>query len=105
MYVAEGLPDKTARPLLIEALVADLALSGASRLMIERDESLVEADRRTIRSALVTNNYVHNLVYEHRAPTDYAMLWVSDAVAWCYQAGGDWIRRAEPLVTGITRLG
>lgn len=105
VYVAEGVPDKIARPLLLEALVADLAASRATRLMIERDASLVDADRRTIRRALVTNNYVHDLVYEHRAPTDYAMLWVSDAVAWCYQAGGDWIRRAKPFVTGITRVG
>jgi hypothetical protein len=105
VYLAEGLPDKIARPLLLEAVVADLAASRATRLMIERDESLVDADRRTIRSALIANDYVHDLVYEHRAPVDYAMLWVSDAVAWCYQAGGDWIRRAEPLVTGTTRIG
>lgn len=48
VYIAEGLPDKTARPLLLQTLVADLAASGATRLMIERDASLVNADRRTI---------------------------------------------------------
>lgn len=104
VYIAEGMSDKEARPLLLNTLVKDLVESGASRLMIERDQSLIEADRRTIRQALVSHGYVHELVYQHTAPVDHAMLWVSDAVAWCYQAGGDWIRRAEPLVSGITRL-
>lgn len=104
VYVAVGMPDKVARPMLLRALVEDLASCGASRLMIERDESLIEADRRTIRAALATHDYLHDLTYHHAAPADYAMLWISDVVAWCYQAGGDWIKRVEPLVTGVTRL-
>lgn len=39
VYDAKGLPDKAARPLLLPALVSDLASSDATRLMIERDES------------------------------------------------------------------
>ena len=38
------------------------------------------------------------LHYRHAVPHEYPLLWVSDAVAWCYSSGGDWMRRAEPLV-------
>nr|WP_229715266.1 hypothetical protein [Subtercola lobariae] len=86
-------------------LVKDLAESRASRLVIERDDSLVSADRRMIRTALETHNYVEHLSYAHVSPSDEPLLWVSDAVAWCFQAGGDWVRRASPLVRGHTKLG
>jgi hypothetical protein len=95
---------KLARPVLLRVLIADIARSRAARLIIERDESLIAVDRRTSREALVKNNYIDKLTYEHTVPSDHATLWVSDAVAWCYQAGGDWLRRARPLVVGVTRL-
>lgn len=105
MYIVRGQSDKISRTMCLEALVADLADSGATRLTIERDESLVQADRRTIRDALYVYRYAPGLTYEHAAPADNSMLWVSDAVAWCYQAAGDWMRRVEPLVIGERKLG
>ncbi|MET4783478.1 hypothetical protein [Glaciihabitans sp. UYNi722] len=104
LYIVRGEPDKVSRTICLEALIADLAESGATRLTIERDESLIQADRRTIRDALHVHDYAAALSYEHAAPVDNAMLWVSDVVAWCYQAGGDWLRRVEPLVSGERRL-
>ena len=105
LYAVRGFPDKDARRMCLEALVADLADAGASRLVLERDDSLVAADRRIIRAALVNKDYLDALTYQHVAPTDHSVLWVSDAVAWCQQAGGQWIAQARPLVQGITRLG
>ena len=105
VYVAKGLPDKTARTLCLEAVVSDLAQAGASRLTLERDQSLVAADRRIIRDALVKHDYVTKLNYEHAAPSEHSLLWVSDAVAWCHQAGGDWIRRSRPLVSSVRQVG
>ena len=71
----------------------------------ERDASIMAADRRIIRASLVDNDYVDQLQYQHVAPADHSVLWVSDAVAWCHQAGGEWIKRAEPIVGEITKLG
>jgi hypothetical protein len=104
LYVVRGRSDRDARQRCLEALVGDLAEAGASRLLIERDDSIMVSDRRIIRSSLEAHGYLDKLEYLHVAPTDYAMLWVSDAVAWCHQAGGDWIRRAAPLVGEITQL-
>ena len=89
----------------LEALVADLADAGASRLTLERDDSLLLADRRIIRDALIAHDYVDKLTYQHAGPTDYSALWVSDAVAWCHQACGEWIARAQPIVGAVTTLG
>ena len=38
------------------------------------------------------------LTYEHVDSTAEPLLWISDAVAWCFGAGGDWRRRAGPLI-------
>ena len=43
--------------------------------------------------------------YRHVTPHEHPLLWVSDAVAWCYSNGGDWIRRVEAIVESrVTRL-
>jgi hypothetical protein len=104
LYVVQGYSDKDARILCLKALVSDLALARASRLLIERDDSIMAADRRIIRASLIENEYLDLLQYQHVAPADHSVLWVSDAVAWCHQAGGEWIKRADPIVSGITKL-
>lgn len=104
LYVVRGESDREARTKCLQALITDVANSGVSRLVLERDDSLMVSDRRTIRQALETLNCRDRLRYEHVSPQEQSLLWVSDAVAWCHQAGGDWVRRASPLVGGITHL-
>jgi len=42
--------------------------------------------------------------YRHVAPHEHPLLWVSDAVAWCYSNAGDWIRRVDAIVESrVTR--
>lgn len=103
VYATKGLSDKDARARCLQALVADATAAEADRLILERDESIMAADRRILREALVDQGY-GALQYLHATPTEHALLWVSDAVAWCYQARGDWIRRASPLVTHVRNL-
>ena len=87
-YVVSGHCDKVARIMCLQALVSDLAGAGVTRLLIERDASIMAADRRIIRASLVDNDYVDQLHYPHVAPADHSVLWMSDAVAWCHQARG-----------------
>jgi len=105
LYVVRGYSDKAARIMCLQALVSDLAGAGVTRLLIERDDSIMAADRRIIRASLIENEYLDQLHYQHVSPADHSVLWVSDAVAWCHQAGGEWIKRADPLVGEITKLG
>jgi hypothetical protein len=101
LYVAHNMPDKAARPLCLERLVQDLVAAGATKLVLESDESLEQSDRRLIAKRLKSLGADDGLRYMHCKPHEEPLLWVSDAVAWCYQKGGDWIRRASPLVQEI----
>lgn len=101
LYMARNLPDKTARPLCLEHLLDDLMAAGATKLVLESDESLEQADRRIIAQHLRSRGAGDSLQYMHCRPHEEPLLWVSDAVAWCHQKGGDWIRRAAPLVQDI----
>ncbi|UYY83741.1 hypothetical protein OIT41_20565 (plasmid) [Arthrobacter sp. YA7-1] len=100
LYVARNLPDKVARPLCLERLLDDLVAAGATKLVLESDESLEQADRRIIAQHLKSHDG-EGLQYIHCKPHEEPLLWVSDAVAWCHQKGGDWIRKAAPLVQEI----
>lgn len=77
-------------------LATEACRSGVAQLIIERDESLVRADRSLV--ARIVREEAAEIRYEHAMPYEHPLLWVSDAVAWCYSSGGDWIRRAEPFV-------
>ncbi|SDP76842.1 hypothetical protein SAMN04487914_13628 [Arthrobacter sp. ok909] len=101
LYVARNMPDKAARPLCLERLVQDLVAAGATRLVLESDESLEQADRRIIAKRLKSLGADDGLRYMHCKPHEEPLLWVGDAVAWCYQKGGDWVRKASPLVQEI----
>jgi len=57
------------------------------------DVSLLAADPRLISERLRRRGRAAALRYEHAAPHEHPLLWVSDAIAWCLQAGGDWPRR------------
>lgn len=104
VYIAPQQGPAAARTRCLERLIDDLVDSSASRLILERDESVQVADRRVIRAHLDQRSYRRSLSYDHAAPHEYPLLWVSDAVAWCCQAGGDWRRHSEPLIDDLVRL-
>lgn len=73
-------------------------------------------DRRTIAAALRLatgpdigvsdrTNRRHVLAYVHLAAHQEPALWIPDAVAWCYGAGGEWRRRVSTLVDSVADLG
>lgn len=103
VYATKDLSDKEAREWCLIALATDAAEVEVDLLMLERDESLVKADKRILRETLVRLS-CRTLRCDHAMPTAHPVLWVRDAVAWCYQAGGDWWRRAQPLVSEVRKL-
>ena len=104
VWIVRRRPDKEARPLSLGALVEVAVRDGVAQLFIERDESLERADRRLI-AGIVGRESASEFLYRHVAPHEHPLLWVSDAVAWCYSNGGDWIRRVETIVEHrLTRL-
>ncbi|MCL2515968.1 MAG: hypothetical protein FWD85_03930 [Microbacteriaceae bacterium] len=105
VYLVAGLGHKASREACVTALVDDLIDSRAARLILERDESLEQADRRMIAALLRSRDASGVFEYQHQAAKAEPLLWVSDAVAWAHQAGGDWIRRVATLTASVVDLG
>lgn len=102
VFVCQGVSDKVARVLCLEALVGMAVESEIFTLVIERDESLVQADKRIIAGILMSQDSF--LDYQHVGPHEHPLLWVSDAVAWTFTSGGDWLRRSSPIVDEVIYL-
>ena len=67
-----------------------------------RDDSSFETDKRVLARTFAGYQYHPRYVFPkaHEEP----LLWVSDAVAWCYQKRGPWVRVAAPLVSEVCTL-
>ncbi|WP_375001242.1 hypothetical protein [Aeromicrobium sp. CTD01-1L150] len=97
IYVADSARDRhDARPAALRRLTLDLLEARAQWLVIEQDDSVVDADRRVIFEALGTHRA--ELQYAHARPGSEPLLWVSDAVGWCRQRGAPWKERADRIV-------
>lgn len=86
------------------ALIDHAAKVGCTRISFEREASVEAADRRTLFSELKKHGLASSLAYSFEEPHREPLLWVSDAIAWCYTKGGDWRRRVTPLISGITEV-
>ncbi|MFK0074669.1 hypothetical protein [Arthrobacter woluwensis] len=71
------------------------------RLILERDESLVGADKKVIRAALVEAKYLESLQYGHDVASMEPLLSIPDAIAWGHTRGADWRRRSDAIITKI----
>ncbi|HEY6746725.1 MAG TPA: hypothetical protein VI357_13525 [Mycobacteriales bacterium] len=104
VYESRGQPE-AARCAALVALTEDLFKLDAGRLVLESRGRVADGlDRRVIARTLARSGPDPRLSYQHLRPYEEPMLWVSDAVAWCYGAGGGWRRRALPLVDEVTRV-
>ncbi|WP_223586986.1 hypothetical protein [Microbacterium sp. OVT16B] len=104
VWIVKQRSDREARPLSLGALPEEAVRAGVAQLIIERDESLERADRRLIADA-IRRAGSPEMQYRHVAPHEHPLLWVSDAVAWCFSNGGDWVRRVDAIVDSrVTRL-
>ena len=105
LYDARTIADqRLARRLVLERLVADCAAAGAHRLVLEQDDSLLASDRRTLRAAVHAAGVVDELVYEHLPPRSEPLLWIADAVAWCWAHGSTWQERVRPIIGKVYQL-
>ncbi|WP_290051663.1 hypothetical protein [Amycolatopsis solani] len=100
LYFATCAPkaEEAARQRCLAHLTQDLLGAQAHRLVLDSRDHRDGHDRRTLQHALGFRPSKTELTYEHVDSTAEPLLWISDAVAWCVGAGGDWRRRASPLV-------
>jgi hypothetical protein len=93
-----------ARRTCLMRLMTDLLTRQAHRLVLDSRESQDTDDLRIIRRALGQRPSNTGLAYEHQDSINEPLLWIADASAWCYGAGGQWRQRISPLVTAVTEL-
>ena len=93
--------EEETRQKCLERAVTDLLAENAHRLVLDSRDHRDVHDRQTMQRALGHRPSKTELTYEHLNSTAEPLLWISDAVGWCFGAGGDWRRRASRLIDSI----
>lgn len=96
--------EEAARQDCLGRLVQDLCDLDARRLIIDSREGRDRHDERTVRAALGERPKESGLTYDHVVSTSEPLLWIADAVAWCYGADRTWRQRIAPTVATLTDL-
>ncbi|WP_431875228.1 hypothetical protein [Amycolatopsis sacchari] len=73
---------------------------GAHRVVLDSRDHRDIHDRTTIYRTLGQHPKTE-LAHHHLNSASAPLLWVPDAVAWCYGAGGDWRRRVMPVISKV----
>lgn len=93
-----------AREQCLRQLVADLSVAGCQRLVLERDESIEAHDRRILYAAVHEHGLVDALRYDHLRANEEPLLWIADAVAWCWTRDGSWRDQVAPVIAGVRKV-
>lgn len=81
------------------AAIVDLAASrGHERIVLERDDSIEQIDRRFLFDRVNRHGLRAALSYTHETAHQEPLLWAADALAWSWTKGGDWRRRIAPML-------
>lgn len=96
--------EEAARQACLGRLIHDLLNQGGQRLVLDSRAERDIQDERTIRRALGPRASETNFVYEHLDSTAEPLLWVADSAAWCVNAGGNWRKRIDGVVTKVINL-
>jgi hypothetical protein len=105
VYDASDQPNARAgRRACLDRLVDDLAARSAHLLVLERDDSVVEADRRFLYEKVHAVGCADRLSYRHQRAHEECLLSIPDAAAWSWAKGGDWRSAIHPIVSKVHRL-
>lgn len=98
--------EREARAACLRALVEDLAASGAAdtRLVLERDDSLVSFDNQRLIEATRATAQRGLLRYEHLPAHAEPLLALPDVAAWCWVRSGEWRRRITPILSAVRNV-
>lgn len=96
IYAARTKDHVAGRHACMKAILDDVLEAKAQMLVLELDDSVAQADRRIIAERFRFEDQPPE--YRHMRAKEEPLLWISDAVAWCYQRGGEWRELCRPLV-------
>lgn len=90
--------EASGREACLQDLVAFAAREGHKRIVLERDASIEQADRKVLYAAVSARGLRGAVTYAHETAHQEPLLWIADAIAWSYTKGGDWRRRIQPMI-------
>jgi hypothetical protein len=96
--------DLARRDACLAALVDDLAHAAQIRLVLERDDTLIERDKKQLYDAIRRTNCRERLNYHHDRAATESRLAIPDAIAWCWARGGYWRSRVAGVVDGVREV-
>ncbi|MEV6910768.1 hypothetical protein [Amycolatopsis sp. NPDC051071] len=96
--------EEETRQKCLERAVFDLLAKNAHRLVLDSRDHRDVLDRKTMQRALGYRPSKTELTYEHLNSTAEPLLWISDAVGWCFGAGGHWSRRTGRLIEAVVSV-
>jgi len=94
--------DAVARSACLVGMIPRLVDLGVARLVLESCQHQDAADRRVLAAGV--RKAGGSFMYEHLRPAEDPLLWVSDAIAWSYGAGGEWRRRSIDLIDEVAAV-
>lgn len=101
IYVSRYATNREGRSEIMRRIVADLAVDGVA---IESGVGQDDHDRAALYDAVHKAGLEGSFSYQHLVPRSEALLWLPDAIAWAWGAGGDWRRRVDRVVSAIVTI-
>jgi len=99
VFVSTDPSEPAARTWCLEQVVATLKVESEYRIVLDRDEGYEASDNRAItvasRSAGLNRENTHN----HDEPEYEPLLWIPDAIAWCYSKNAEWRDRVSQMLS------
>lgn len=77
---------------------------GATTVVLERDPSTLEKDRRTLFAASRALEDGAGIRYRQLAAHEEPLLWIPDAIAWSWTRGGEWRQLVLAMNTQVIRI-
>jgi hypothetical protein len=103
-FVVQGIVESHARRICLEALVESLNPFERYVLVLDRDETREHSDRLTLSKRLRLLGLTDRVNFVHSEPHQEKLLWIPDAIGWCYARGGVWRSRVTELRTSVIHI-
>jgi len=98
LYDGSNHPRRRRRDACLIKLVQHLAARDTEMLTLERDEGLLDVDRKLIYQQTRVLGHADTLHYRHLAAHEEPLLAIPDAIARCWNRGGAWRQRARAVI-------
>lgn len=88
---------ETPRNICLRQIAHHARDSRAQVLLLDRDDSLVQQDRRVLYAEL----HQVDITYDHRQRHEDELLWAADAIAWAYSKDNGWRSQVRDIVIEV----